>query len=37
LIDGAALCLRGRIVIVGALRLDRAPSRQLHGSALEQA
>ena len=37
LIDSAALCLKGRIVTVGALRLDTAPSRQLHGSALEQA
>jgi uncharacterized protein len=37
LIDGAALCLRGRIVTVGALRLVTAPSRRLHGSALEQA
>jgi uncharacterized protein len=37
LIDGAALCLRGRIVTVGALRFVTAPSRQLHGSALEQA
>jgi ApbE superfamily uncharacterized protein (UPF0280 family) len=33
LIDGAALCLKRRIVTVGLVRFDASPSRRRHGSA----
>jgi uncharacterized protein len=35
LIEGAALCLKGRIVIVGPLRFEAPPSRQRRSSARE--
>ncbi|MBV9983220.1 UPF0280 family protein [Bradyrhizobium sp.] len=35
LIEGAALCLKGRITTVGLVRFDTSPSRGLHGRVRE--